>query len=102
MNTQNTLTIKCSKCKRDFTFEKKRNWKLRKVCHKCRHYYHYPPKFQCKLCGTNKDIHTHHILGKSNDNPKYLIGLCKYCHKFISAYHQILKYKGIGLIENGN
>ena len=37
----------------------------------------------CRLCGTNKELHLHHILGRGKDktdNPDNCIMLCQNCH----------------------
>lgn len=40
-------------------------------------------KGRCRLCGTNKNLHLHHILGRGKDktdNPNNCIMLCQECH----------------------
>lgn len=40
----------------------------------------------CQLCSTEKDLHVHHIIPKSEggaDNPLNLITVCSTCHKLI-------------------
>ena len=40
-------------------------------------------KGKCRLCGTNKELHLHHILGRGKgktDNPDNCIMLCNNCH----------------------
>ena len=47
----------------------------------------------CYICGTNKNLHLHHIDGREKnktDNPNNCIMLCSYCH--LEIVHKNNKY----------
>lgn len=50
--------------------------------------------YKCTACGSNKNIHIHHIKYRSNggtNEPENLISLCKHCHANVHKSEPIYK-----------
>ena len=57
-------------------------------------------KGKCAICGTNQNLHLHHIDGRGKDktdNPDNCIILCNYCH--LEVVHKNNKYWRVKLKE---
>lgn len=55
---------------------------------------------RCAICGTNQNLHLHHIDGRGKDktdNPDNCIILCNYCH--LEVVHKNNKYWRVKLKE---
>ncbi len=91
----------CKICNEEFEFVKKcSNHITRIYCDKCRYRNHYYGRLtECKLCHSEDNIDTHHILGKQYDERDTWLGLCKKCHRLITSYHAIFMWRGFRIVR---
>jgi 5-methylcytosine-specific restriction endonuclease McrA len=96
--------ISLDKCKNCLEFDLKRNKPIKKISKKritvSKETYNKVlkrDKEKCRLCGTNKNLHLHHINGRGKDltnNINNCIMLCQHCHLEIVHKNQ-KKYRPI-------